>query len=80
MAALLTRDDDCMTDSDDLMTSAEVMTYMHWSRMTLERRMKSGALQAVNRSPTHYRPKVLLFRRADVERLARGEPPEPAEG
>ena len=84
MAALLTRDDDRMADSgelNDLMTSAEVMAYMGWSRMTLERRMKAGRLLPVNRTPKLDRPRVLLFRRADVERLARGEAPEPpAEG
>ena len=75
---LMMRDDPRMssTGSDDageLMTSAQVMTYMGWSRMTLERRMKAGRLIPVNRSPKLDRPKVLLFRRADVERLARGE-------
>lgn len=79
---LLTRDDITMSspESGDLMTTAEVMAFTGWSRNTLERRMKAGRLLPVNRSPAFDRVKTLKFRRADVERALRGEPPAPAEG
>lgn len=79
MSTVLTRGDvfmgasDTSQSDDELLTTDEALAVLGFSRNTLERRMKAGKIRPVNRRPSIERPKVLLFRRADVERLARGE-------
>lgn len=62
------------------MTVPEVAELFGVTTQTIYRMVKRGDLQTINRTPHVRKQAHLLFDRAYVERLARGEPPEPAEG
>ena len=66
---------------DDLLTVEQAVQVSGLSRSTILRRISQGRITPANAAhPGLDRPKAWLLRRADVERLARGEPPEPVEG
>lgn len=83
MSTLLVRDNPSMTTpsgspNDDLLTVDQAATLSGLSRATILRRIQKGRLKPANKMhPGLDRPKAWLLRRADVERLARGELPEP---
>ncbi len=63
-----------MTDDakgDDVLTTREALDLLHISRTSLYRLLAEGSLAPVPSSPALLRPKRLLFRRADVERVLR---------
>lgn len=56
---------------DELLTVEQALAILEFSYNTLQRRIKAGRLRPANLNPALDRPKALLFRRADVERLLR---------
>ena len=83
MSTLLVRNNPSMTTpssplGDDLLTVEQAVQVSGLSRATIQRRIRDGHIKPVNAvHPGLYRPKAWLLRHADVERLARGELPEP---
>lgn len=76
---MMTMDRPIETD-DDTWGIQQVADYLGVSRQTVYRMIDRGDLAPLPKKPYLRRAQKLAFRRADVERLARGEPPEPAEG
>lgn len=67
--------------SADVLDIHQVAALLGVTEQTIYRMVKRGDLQTLPRKPLVRRQARLLFDRAYVERLARGEPPEPpAEG
>lgn len=79
MTTLLMRGEPSMTtpsspSGDELLTVEQAVRVSGLSRATIQRRIRDGHIKPVNAAhPGLYRPKAWLLRRADVERLARGE-------
>lgn len=57
------------------MTAIEAAKVLGISRTTLFKLMREGAIAPIPTSPLLKRPRRLLFRRADVERLSQRHPP-----
>jgi len=56
---------------DELLTVEQALAILRFSYNTLQRRIRQGRITPANVNPALDRPKALLFRRADVERLLR---------
>ena len=78
-AALMTREPEA---ADDLLNVEQVAKLLGVSRPTIYRLMRDGRLTPATPDNPALLAQRRKFRRVDVERLARGEPPEqpPAEG
>lgn len=67
-------------EGDQVLTTAETLALLQVSKPTLYRMMDEGVLAPLPSNPILMRPKRLLFRRADVERILREgrKPPKAA--